>query len=86
MNVNLFSNSKAGVYTSEEVIKIFQSKICKLESLYKNQLEIMSDQILTSRKKYLNMRLNENKSIPPQKTYKKSSNLVIKFQKFIGHF
>ena len=60
--INILSsilNSKTGIYTREEVVKIFKCKLSKLQLLYKKQLAILNDKLIYDRKKYLIMRKNE---------------------------
>ncbi len=68
-------------------MKIFKSKLDKLDALYQNQLELLNDKIFLSRKEYLissnikpaNQELKS--SLAVFKKYKKRSNLVNKFWK-----
>jgi hypothetical protein len=48
-----------GVYNRNEIIKLFNCKLTKLENLYKKQLAILSDKLVYDRKKFL---LMNNKS------------------------
>ncbi len=57
-----FNHSNASVYSKKEIVKILESKIRKLDILYKKQLEMIGDQILLKRKEYLTMKDNESKS------------------------
>lgn len=54
--------SQAAVYSRNEIIKIFKSKIEKLDGLYKKQLAIINDNILISRKQFLTMKSTEQQS------------------------
>lgn len=90
-NYFLTFKSNATVYSKEEVIKIFKSKIHKLDMLYKQQLAIINDKVLTNRKKFLMMQENESgwssssreqsKYATALKKYKKRSNLRVHLKK-----
>lgn len=51
--------NNAGVYTRDEVIKIFKCKLSKLQFLYKKQLAVLNDRLIYDRKKYLVIKKNE---------------------------
>lgn len=70
-----FYLSKAAIYSKNEIIKIFKSKLVKLNYLYQQQLSILHDNILINRKKYLTMRSNEE-SVARTSTSGKSAKLI----------
>jgi hypothetical protein len=72
------------VYTENEIINIFNTKVKKLEILYKNQLSILNDKIMLTRKQFLTAKnayeLNEENVTKPHSVinkYKQRSALVI---------
>jgi hypothetical protein len=48
-----FKKSNAGVYTKEEILRIFKCKLSKLQLLYKRQLKVLNEKLILDRKKYL---------------------------------
>ena len=51
--------SHAGVYTKEEIVRIFKVKMSKLQLLYKKQMQLLSEKIINEREKYMEMKDNE---------------------------
>ena len=62
------------MYSRNEIINIFKSKIAKLDVLYKKQLAIINDNVVISRKKFLTMKSAESD------TSKTSKNVQEKLQ------
>ena len=54
-----FVLSHSGVYTKEEVLKVFKCKMSKLQLLYKKQLSLINDKLIYDRRKYLELKKGE---------------------------
>lgn len=73
----------ATVYSKEEVIKVFKSKIAKLDLLYKHQLSMINDKLFIDRKQFLTMKSNVIQSSPENEDSNTESAVQLKnFKKY----
>ena len=79
LNLINFILSHAGVYTREEIIRIFRTKLNRLKFLYKQQLLILNDKLLIDRKKHLLTKQNSTNSTASKINYKTNILVNINF-------
>ena len=79
LNLINFILSHAGVYTREEIIRIFRTKLNRLKFLYKQQLLILNDKLLIDRKKHLLTKQNSTNSTTSKINYKTNILVNINF-------